>query len=85
MCIIQDRKPCLMVSKTTSPPRSLLLVFLFKKSFKFIKSLCFKLHLPGIEPGAPPWKGSMLPLHHRCYKHKALDDDGIRTHAGVAQ
>jgi hypothetical protein len=22
------------------------------------------LHQPGIEPGAKPWKGSMLPLHH---------------------
>ena len=25
------------------------------------------MHLPVIETGALPWKGSMLPLHQRCY------------------
>ena len=24
------------------------------------------MHLPVIETGALPWKGSMLPLHQRC-------------------
>ena len=24
------------------------------------------MHRPGIEPGAKPWKGFMLPVHHRC-------------------
>ena len=31
-------------------------------SFVYLDTL---LRLPGIEPGAKPWKGSMLPLHHR--------------------
>ena len=25
-----------------------------------------KMHLPGLEPGSPPWKGGILPLDHKC-------------------
>ncbi len=25
------------------------------------------MHLPGIEPGSPAWKASIMPLDHKCF------------------
>ena len=27
------------------------------------------MHLPGLEPGSPPWKGGILPLDHKCLQY----------------
>ena len=36
------------------------------------------MHLPGLEPGSPPWKGGILPLDHKCFLRYAKHIDTFR-------